>query len=313
MNVSIIICTCNRAEDLRQTLMSIAEVCVPDGIVCELIVVDNASSDHTAEVVRCHQLPNMPVRYFHEPRRGKGYAYNAGMAAAGGNIFLFTDDDVRPPRDWISGMCQPIWNGHADAVAGGVRIAPHLERPWMQSEHRICFADTERLQHSEYPLDLVGANMAFSRKVLTQVPAFDVELGPGALGFGDETLFSRQLRQANCRIIGALYTIVEHHFDPTRLLHKNFAKIHHKMGRSHAYLAYHWEHRDIQVSQAQRLYHILRLAYWRLKHVSEWLVREGSPWWEMRIMRDIGFISQYLIEQKRPRNYSKFGLQKLRL
>src|SRR5206468_1126302 len=117
-SVSIIICTRDRAAHLRQTLESIARVRIPDGWQLELIVVDNASVDETAQVIRECRMPGMPVRYLHEPRRGKGHALNTGIAAARGEILLLTDDDVRPGRDWIGAMCEPILAGKADAVGG---------------------------------------------------------------------------------------------------------------------------------------------------------------------------------------------------
>ena len=60
VTVSIIICTCSRAEDLRQTLASLSTVCVPEEFDAEVIVVDNASADNTAQVVQACRLPNMP-------------------------------------------------------------------------------------------------------------------------------------------------------------------------------------------------------------------------------------------------------------
>jgi hypothetical protein len=128
-------------------------------------------------------------------------------------MILFTDDDVRPPEDWIDGMCEPILLGKAQAVAGGVRIAPKLHRPWMEALHRGWLASTEGIDPAA-PYTMFGANMGFSREVLSKVPAFDTELGPGALGFGDEMLFSWQLLEAGYQIHGALDVAVEHHFEP---------------------------------------------------------------------------------------------------
>src|SRR5688572_22525521 len=98
MTFSIIICTCHRAESLRRTLQSLADVDVPPGLSGEVIVVDNASPDHTSDVVRRAVLPRLSLRYLPEGQKGKAYALNAGIAAARGDILLFTDDDVRPPR-----------------------------------------------------------------------------------------------------------------------------------------------------------------------------------------------------------------------
>jgi Glycosyl transferase family 2 len=69
------------------------------------------------------KMLRMPVRCVYEPREGKGYAYNTGLAEAKGCIFPFTDDDVRPPANWIDGMCRPILRRAAHWVAGGLRAA----------------------------------------------------------------------------------------------------------------------------------------------------------------------------------------------
>src|SRR5256885_122646 len=129
--VSIIITTRNRAEHLRETLASFQRLQVPKELPAELLVVDNASTDDTAEVVKTCRLPNIPLRYLHEPKPGQSNARNSGLANTTGEVILFTDDDVRVSANWIEGMAEPILARKADAVAGGVRIAKELERGWM--------------------------------------------------------------------------------------------------------------------------------------------------------------------------------------
>jgi glycosyltransferase involved in cell wall biosynthesis len=128
IHVSIVICSCDRAEHLRQTLEAIGRLSIPAKYQCDLTVVDNASTDNTAEMVRSFPLSNMPLHYLLEPQRGLAYAYNAGAAATSGEILLYTDDDVRPPANWLEGMCGPIVSGAADAVAGGIKMGPHLDQ-----------------------------------------------------------------------------------------------------------------------------------------------------------------------------------------
>lgn len=300
--VSIIICTRNRADDLRQTLTSLAEVCVPDGIAAELLIVDNASTDNTAQVVRECVLPNMPVRSVFEPRSGLCRARNIGMAAAAGRVLLFTDDDLRFPPDWIAGMAGPILRTEADAVAGGVRFAPHLERSWMTAQHRAWLAGTDDiLPHS--PSRMVGANMAFGRHVLEKVPAFDTELGAGALGPGDESLFSFQLLGARYRLVSAFETPVEHHFDPARLSPDTFRIVARRTGRGLAYLHYHWWHRDVTVP---------RLRLWKSRLLlsacpRDWPYAEGLSPREMHQLLWVGYFEQMLRERSRPRQYDQFG------
>ena len=307
--VSIIICTCNRAEHLRRTLDSMGQICVPGALTTELIVVDNASTDNTEEVVKACFLPGIEVRYLHEPVQGQCHARNAGIAAAKGQIFLFTDDDVRPPKNWIEGMCRPILTGEMEAVAGGVRFAPHLNREWMQPKHRSVLASTERLDpHS--PEDMIGANMAFSRQVLEKVPQFDTDLGPGALGFIDDTLFSFQLKEAGYRIGAALDIEVEHHFQEERLLRTSFLQTAKKMGRSSAYLAYHLSQNEPKYLLLHLLKLKMELIYWEAKYRGRTQSVEGISLKELMLVTLIHFYKYLHSERKKNRYYPKHGLLK---
>lgn len=307
--VSIILCTSSRADDLRLTLEAIGRLSVPADLSCELIVVDNASADATPEVVRASALETMPLRYVSEPRRGKGYAYNRGMAEADGDIFLFTDDDVRPPQNWILGMCELIRAGHADAVAGGVKLAPYLHRPWLTEKHARWLASTEFLP-SGVPINLVGANMAFSRRVLEKVPQFDPELGPGATGMGDETLFSQQLSAAGYRIVMALDIVAEHHLHADRLTRSSFAVLARKLGASNAYISWHWAHDGPRFAAAALIRAWAALWVRRVQHFPEWVTSSTVPAWELQLLDTLHTRRHYLAERKRPRNYEKRGLVK---
>lgn len=310
-DISIIICTCNRAEYLRSTLAALAEVHVPSDMTAELLVVDNGS-DATAEVAATCLLPNISARYIAEPRRGKGFAYNTGLANARGDILLFTDDDVRFPADWIAGLSAPILSGEAQAVQGGIQIAPHLQRDWMTPLHRCYFADTENWGKAG-PKRLIGANMAFSREVLLQVPGFDEELGPGAMGFWEDSLFSQQLVAAGYTISPQLQASVEHHFDPTRLLREHVLQRAAKDGRSNAYVSYHWDHyEDPQVTQNLRR-ELLALKMGRLTQKGRWKYKEGASLWELGRIFKINYFQQFISEQQRPHNYTKQGLVKIKI
>jgi glycosyltransferase involved in cell wall biosynthesis len=307
--VSIILCTHNRAPSLRETLAAFSSLPIPATLPTELLVVDNASTDETPAVVEASRLPQFAVRYLREPRRGKGYAYNTGIAAAQGEFLLFTDDDTRPPENWIEGMTAPLVSGTAEAVAGGVRLAAHLLRPWMTPLHRAWLAETNCLD-PQNPSEMIGANMAFSHRVLDKVPAFDAALGPGALGLGDESLFSAQLLQAGYRIVAALDVVVEHHFDESRLQRSAFAQAALVRGRVEAYIAHHWRH--FVLTQPHLRYGRRRLlfALWRLRRGREWPYSEGMPEAEMEHRLKLAFCQAYLTERRRPRHYEPFGLVK---
>jgi glycosyltransferase involved in cell wall biosynthesis len=82
------ICTRKRGNDLRRTLETIGELDVPSDLPAGVLVVDNGSTDHTPEVVHHIKMLRMPVRCVHEPRKGKGYAYNTGLAETKGDFFF---------------------------------------------------------------------------------------------------------------------------------------------------------------------------------------------------------------------------------
>jgi len=92
--VSIIIPTYNRAGMLGLTIDSFLAVDYPRSCY-EIIVVDNNSSDHTAQVVKEYvDQADVSVRYFFEGRQGVHYARNSGALQAIGEYFYFTDDDM---------------------------------------------------------------------------------------------------------------------------------------------------------------------------------------------------------------------------
>ena len=218
---------------------------------------------------------------------------------------LFTDDDVIPPADWITAMCRPILSGEAHAVAGGVRIPPSLERPWMEPLHRAWLAENVGTPGNVDGAELVGANMTFSRIVLSRVPGFDPNLGAGALGFGEDVLFARAIKRVGFRLVFAP-VFVDHFFDESRLRWSSFADAARKRGRSAAYLAHHWEGRQVTVPALRLAKRRMMLAYMRYRRGRP-EKQEGIPTWEMHALWSISFFEQYLVERRKPRNYDSEG------
>jgi glucosyl-dolichyl phosphate glucuronosyltransferase len=310
VDASIIICTHNRCVDLEQTLRALSGVAVPDTWRVELIIVDNGSTDETRFLVASAHYNDFELQYVEEPRRGQVMARNAGIARAQGQIIIFIDDDVRPKSDWLVELVRPIRAGRCDVSVGTVRIPPHLLRPWMTDLHLTWLASREGIEAQD-PRFVTGANFAFSRAVLQKIPRFDPELGPGRLGFWDDTLFSLQLQRANYRLSFAPRAIVEHHFDRTRLSRRSFLARARGEGRSIAYVAWHWDHSDMQNTTLLAWRKRLRLQQFRLTRARECRVLEGCAMWEMSLVQQIGLFSQYARERKRPRAYERHGLRKL--
>ena len=301
-------CTRDRADDLRATLHSLDGVAIPDGCDCELLIVDNASKDHTPQVVAETKMANLNVRPLCEPKAGQSRARNLGLAEARGEIIVFTDDDLRYPAEWLEAMSGPLLRRDVDATTGAMRLAPHLERAWMGPMHRIWLAAPQEDSPALIG-NLVGANMAFRRQVLDRVPGFDPELGPGARGFGDDTLFGHQLLEAGYKLTSVPLR-TEHHFLPERLTRSSFLSHAKKLGMSGAYTAHHWGHEDMRLARLHLIKKIVQLAVWRRTHRAETQKQEGMHPSEMHHLRSLHIYGNALIERRRPRNYERHGLVK---
>jgi GT2 family glycosyltransferase len=181
----------------------------------------------------------------------------------------------------------------------------------MEDMHRLCIgAATENLSDENF--ELIGANMAFRRDVLAKVRGFDPDLGPGALGLGEDTLFSWQLLEAGYRLKLLKDVTVEHHFHPNRLKREAFVQRASSMGCSLAYLTYHWHHKVIPFARLRYLKASLRLVFYRILHRPKSGMREeGISLAEYDCLTGVFFYEQYLRERRRPFNYEKRGLVKL--
>jgi GT2 family glycosyltransferase len=99
---SIIIPTFNGASRIKNCLDALTSQIAGRDI--EILVVDDGSTDKTADVVR-HYLS---VRLITQVNAGPAAARNRGAAEARGTILLFTDDDCVPMPNWLDAMLEPF-------------------------------------------------------------------------------------------------------------------------------------------------------------------------------------------------------------
>lgn len=104
LDFTIAIPTYNGASRLPKVLDKLLAQVNTEQITWEVIVVDNNSTDETAQVVRdyqTHWLASVPLRYCFEPQQGAAYARLTAVREAKGELVGFLDDDNLPAPDWI--------------------------------------------------------------------------------------------------------------------------------------------------------------------------------------------------------------------
>ncbi len=307
-NIAIYLATFANEGPLAKTLESMVPEIARYGEPVELWIVDNACREETEALVKSVSHPMIDARYHAAKRKGKARAMNEVLHGSEAEYMVFTDDDVVFDPGWLKNILLPLLSGSVDAVQGHVELADHLKRPWMTPIIRSFMAETTH--HMDRRTDLVGANMAMHRKVTFAVRGFDPELGPGAMGFAEDTLYSYQLGRAGYRMTYNPSCIVRHHFKPERLRAKEMVSRAAGQGRCHAYVGYHWRHGQIDRKTCNRALDLTR-------EVAEKAFAQ-APDEEMPIPDEILLTVQNFAEYTLllesldlPRNYAREGLAKL--
>ena len=199
-DVSVVLSTYNRADRLPSALDALLSQ-IGD-VAYEVIVVDNNSTDATRTVVE-HAAAGSDgrLRYVFEPRQGLSYGRNAGIAVARSPIVAFSDDDVRVSPDWIAQL-KRTFDAQPDIDYVGGRVLPHWlapPPPWLTDAHWAPLAlqdygDQPIVSSRERAVCLVGANLAFRRRVFDVVGVFTPSLGRVKDGIGSTEDHDMQLR-----------------------------------------------------------------------------------------------------------------------
>ena len=292
--ISIVLCTYNRSQSLRQTLECLATQ-QADGFDYEVVVVDNNSPDDTKAVVeRCQPLFGGRLRYVFEGRQGKPYALNTGVAAARGRVLALTDDDVCPDPRWLCRLAEVFRTSNAECVFGKILPLWMGARPaWLSAFFLpqlalLDYGDQAFLVTSDRHL-FFGANVALTKKALARVGPFNVRLGNqgGRMGGEEDTDLFERLLAAGARIAYAPEAVVYHKVPAERLRLGYFRKWHFDHGLVSAY-----------VTPCTRGRGVLGVPFWAIRkfltHLQGYLIglctgdRERRLANEMRLICDLG-------------------------
>jgi glycosyltransferase involved in cell wall biosynthesis len=106
VRVSVVIPCLNEEENIERCVAAAREALDRADLAGEVLVVDNASEDRSADLAR-----NAGARVVHEPRRGYGSAYLAGFAAAHGDYIVMADADLTYDFDDIPRFVAELEDG----------------------------------------------------------------------------------------------------------------------------------------------------------------------------------------------------------
>jgi glucosyl-dolichyl phosphate glucuronosyltransferase len=231
MNASIIVCTYNRAESLRETLRAIRAQQVDPGCAWEVIVVNNNSVDHTAEVIAKAQRDWPLLRSEFEPEQGLSHARNRGISTARGRILLFTDDDVLPEPDWMEKILAGLESHGADACGGYIAPIWEASPPEWLTERFYGFLAVRTGRSDDYVIESpsdapFGANMAFQRTVFEKVGRFDTNRGRkgNVLASGEDGDMFERILAAGLKVVFLGSARVHHKVEAFRLTKRYFRR-----------------------------------------------------------------------------------------
>jgi glycosyltransferase involved in cell wall biosynthesis len=291
-SVSVLICTYNRAALLDQTLTALGRAAIPEGCEVEVIVVDNNSSDDTAQTVqRAAASGPLTLRYVHEGRQGKSFALNTGLSVAQGDIIALTDDDVLPQPDWLVRMVDDFRADDVVFVFG--KVLPRWEVPpppelltlrardiWgplalVDYGDETVRYDAASFGRSRLP---VGANLAIRRDAIDRVGGWRTDLGKvnNTLIAGEDHELCVRLYRAG--LYSGIYdpaVAVRHLVPASRLTREYFRRWFYWHGRTMARMA-DAIYPDLDLTSVPSIAGVPRFVYREfLQQVGRWMLRLG--------------------------------------
>lgn len=165
--VSIVVPAYNERVGIEAAVRSLAAADYPD---FEIIVVDDGSTDGTAELVDSFGIAS--VRVIRQNNAGKATALNTGIAAARYDILVLVDGDTVFETDTMRNLVQPLHGPQVGAVSGNTKVGNRhgLLGRWQHLEYVVGFNLDRRMYDLFGCITTVpGAIGAFRRDVLTRV------------------------------------------------------------------------------------------------------------------------------------------------
>jgi O-antigen biosynthesis protein len=162
--ISVVVCVYNGASTIADCCEGLLRLDYPD---FELIIVDDGSTDNTAEIVTRYGLPMIRT-----PNRGLSNARNTGLEAATGEIVAYTDADARPDPHWLTYIALAFGRS-TDVGVGGWNIAPPGDGMIADCVAGAPGGPVHVLLTDTLAEHIPGCSMAFRKDALVAIGGFD--------------------------------------------------------------------------------------------------------------------------------------------
>lgn len=238
--IEVVICTYNRAAALDEVLAVLSRQ-EADGVRWQVLVVDNASTDGTAECVRRHEeRGNLPgLRRVYEAEQGLTAARRRGVRETNADWIAFVDDDNLLEPGWLEAIGRAI-RAHPDAggVGGRVILDWTAPPPAYLREFGFCFAEQQAGDEDSVVASLAGAGMVLRRSALIESgwldrPLLADRVGKSLVSGGDVELAQR-VKSAGYALWYTPAAVMRHRIPAGRTTRRYLFRINLGLGMSEA-------------------------------------------------------------------------------
>ena len=211
--VTIAICTYNRADLLQYCLEALTQQTVPSDEF-EILVVDNNSPDHTAELCQSYSDRFSNFRHIVEEQQGLSFGRNRAVREAAEDWVLFIDDDAKAQED-LAEVALRLGEEAQDVYFYGGVDEPwyHFGRPkWMKDHYvsnKMGYRENTVLQHPE---SAIGCIMLIHKRIFEEVGYFRTDIGMvgDKIAYGEDDDLQIRARKQGFDIVYAPDLVVYH-------------------------------------------------------------------------------------------------------
>jgi GT2 family glycosyltransferase len=239
--IDVVICTYNRASHLNEVLTVLSAQRVDADVAWSVLVVDNASTDGTADVVKAHcarqLLPGL--RRVVENEQGLTPARRRGVRETGAPWVAFVDDDNLLEPGWLQAVAQAT-RTHPQAGAIGGRVVLDWERPPPDfiRNFGFCFAEQEPGDSACEMGGLVGAGMVLRREALVESGWFERPLLMDRTGkrlvSGGDVEIAQRIRSAGYHLRFTPQAVLRHRIPSSRATLRYLLRMSYGLGQCEA-------------------------------------------------------------------------------